>query len=299
MENKEIVSCVIPTYKRSETLSRAVESVLKQTYKDVEVLVVDDNDKGTKESEEVLKYVNSIHDRRVRLVTQPKHINGAEARNAGVRASKGGYIAFLDDDDEWETTKLEKQVRVLSENSEIDGVSCLYQELQNGSIFHSCPPYSTENLHLKIFQRQVAVFTSTILLRKNALLEAGLFDISLKRHQDLQLLLDFTKNHKMYVINEYLVKLHSDSTINRPSYERLCCIKKDFFEACHTHLGFYPPKTQRTIIGVHHFELAFAALKEKKYGKVLKHFLKVGINLEAYKLLRQRIQDRKYIVNKK
>ena len=258
-------------------------------------MVVDDNEKGSPESLYVFNLLNSITDKRVRLVTQPKHINGAEARNAGVRSSQGEYIAFLDDDDEWDPTKLEKQIRVLKENTEIDGVSCLYHELENGIVFHSCPPYSSENLHLKIFERRVAVFTSTILLRKHALLESGLFDVTLKRHQDLQLLLDFTKNHQMYVINEYLVKLHSDSTINRPSYERLVNIKKDFFKACNAHLELYSKSVQKTILGVHYFELAFAALKEKKYGKAFKHIINVGLNIKAYQLLYQRMKDRKFI----
>lgn len=299
METQKLVSCVIPTYKRSNTLKRAITSVLCQTYRAIEVLVVDDNEKGSKESEDVAKVINNIKDNRVHLILQEKHINGAEARNAGVRASKGDFIAFLDDDDEWAPTKIEKQMDILSDDATMDGVSCLYHELRNGIVFHSCPPYCGDNLHLKIFQRQVAVFTSTILLRKNALLKSGLFDVTLKRHQDLQLLLDFTKEHSMYVINEYLVYLHSDSEINRPSYEKLVQIKQDFFKSVNSHLSIYSPYVQRTIKGVHHFELAFAAMKEKKYLKAISHFAKVGLNLDAYKLLLRRMKDRHYIALQK
>ena len=136
-----LVSCIIPTYKRSDTLGRAIDSVLSQTYYEIEVLVVDDNEKGSSESADVEKIVKSYADNRVKLVTQPRHINGAEARNAGIRASKGDFIAFLDDDDEWLPEKIEKQMSFMSEHPDIDGVSCLYSEYKKGVKFHSCPPY--------------------------------------------------------------------------------------------------------------------------------------------------------------
>lgn len=290
-----LVSCVIPTYKRSETLKRAIQSALDQTYQNIEVLVVDDNEGGSPESDYVKNIVDSFKDKRVMLVTQPKHINGAEARNAGVRASSGYYIAFLDDDDEWSTTKIEKQVSILKNNPNVNGVSCLYHELHNGILFHSCPPYTADSLHKKIFQREVAVFTSTILLKKDCLLDAGLFDNTLRRHQDLQLLLDFTRKYKMQVLNEYLVLLHSDSDINRPSYERLLTIKKDFFRSVAHHFDLYSKKEQKQIMAAHSFELAFAALKEHRWIEGLKNIIKVGINLRAYKCLISRMKNRKYI----
>lgn len=290
-----MISCVIPSYKRSDTLRRAIDSVLAQTYTDLEVLVVDDNEQGDEYSKALRGIVEFYNDQRVKLVCQPRHINGAEARNAGVRSSSGDYIAFLDDDDEWLPEKLKKQMAILNADSTIDGVSCLYQELADGKVFHSCPPYSGDGLHKKVFQREVAVFTSTILLRKKALLEAGLFDNTLRRHQDLQLLLDFTKEHKMEVLNEYLVKLHSDSNINRPTYERLVTIKKDFFRAVAPHLELYSKREQRQIKAAHRFELAFAAIKEHRWLTGIKQIAKVGISIPAYKNFLKRIKDRKYI----
>jgi len=295
MEEKLLVSCVIPTYKRSDTLKRAVDSVLRQTYQKIEILVVDDNEQGSEDSQQVAELVASFDNKKVKIVLQKKHINGAEARNAGIRASSGEFIAFLDDDDEWLPEKLEKQMAILDADSTIDGVSCLYNELSDGKVFHSCPPYSGDGLHKKVFQREVAVFTSTILLRKKALLEAGLFDNTLRRHQDLQLLLDFTKDHKMNVLNEYLVNLHSDSGINRPSYERLVTIKKDFFRAVAPHLKLYSKSEQHQIKAAHLFELAFGAIKEHKWLTALGHILKVGFNIPAYRNLSKRMKERKYI----
>lgn len=296
MVEKGLVSCVIPTYKRSDTLVRAINSVLSQTYKKVEILVVDDNEPGSEESKYVQNEVQSIEDERVKLIIQEHHINGAEARNAGIRASIGEYVAFLDDDDEWLPTKIERQL-VLMHESGCDGVSCLYNEFLGDNIIHSCPPYNGDNLHKKIFQREVAVFTSTVLLKKQALLDAGIFNNTLRRHQDLQLLLDFTKSHRIEVLCEYLVKLHCDSPINNPSYENFVKVKKAFFDAMQSHLQLYTKSEQKQILAAHRFELAFAALKEKRYFTAIWQVLKVGINIPAYKCLYKRFKDKKFVAN--
>lgn len=294
MNNESLVSCIIPTYKRCDTLNRAIDSVLNQSYKNIEILVVDDNEPNSDDSKNVEKIINNYDDSRVKLIKQKVHINGAEARNVGIKASEGEYIGFLDDDDEWLPSKIERQLEILS-NDDVDGVSCLYNEYMGDKLIHSCPPYTGDNLHKKIFQREVAVFTSTILLRKNALFEAGLFNNKLRRHQDLQLLLDFTKDHKISVLNDYLVKLHCDSPINNPSYERFKSVKKDFFNVVSSHLELYSKKEQSQIMAAHRFELVFSALKERRLWSAVVQLIKVGVNIPAYKMLVKRFKDKKYI----
>ena len=99
---------------------------------------------------------------KVRYVGQEKHVNGAEARNAGIRAAKGSLIAFLDDDDEWCSDKLKHQVDYLNEHPEIDGVTCLYSIQENGKEVGKCKAYNCENLQLKVLLRQVALFMPTL-----------------------------------------------------------------------------------------------------------------------------------------
>ena len=295
MNTNKLVSVVIPSYKRAHTVERAVNSVLNQTYKDIEILVVDDNIKDDDYSIKLKTIVESINDTRVRLVTQPKHINGAEARNAGVRASNGDYIAFLDDDDEWLPSKLEKQLALLQERKDIGGCSVLYNEYTGGKLVHSCPVYTEENLFQKIFRREVAVFTSTVLVKKSCLLEAGLFDVNLKRHQDIQLLLRFTDKFNLGVIPEYLVKLHDDSAINRPNADAIVSVKKDFFESVSDLYSKCSKKERSLINSAHSYEVMFAAIKQKRITMALSYFLKAGFSISGYCLLLKRFRDRKYI----
>lgn len=110
-----LVSVVMPTYKRSEMLSRAIDSVLAQTYTNIELLLVNDNEPGDEFTKDLQQRVAVYStDSRFKLILQEKHVNGAVARNVGIRQAKGEYIAFLDDDDWWEPNKLEEQIKELS-----------------------------------------------------------------------------------------------------------------------------------------------------------------------------------------
>ena len=100
-----LVSVVIPTRNRSGLVVRAVSSALAQTYGDIEVIVVVDGpDQGTAEA------LERVNDPRLKIVQLPESVGGSDARNAGVKAADGAWVAFLDDDDEWLPEKIQKQL---------------------------------------------------------------------------------------------------------------------------------------------------------------------------------------------
>lgn len=290
---KGLVSCIIPTYKRSDSLVRAIKSILNQTYKKLEVLVVDDNDLNDEYSLKVQERLKTIKDTRVRYIQQDKHINGAAARNAGIRASKGEYIAFLDDDDEWLPNKLEAQISLLQENPEYNAVSCLYTFCKNNKPIRKCPPYDNKELHKKVLDRSISILTPTVVFKKEALDRTGYFDESLIRHQDLQLFLDYLAKEKMILLPEYHVLIHTEIGGNRPNAEKLEEIKMHFFNKMNRHFEMYNNKERKNIYAAHYFEIVFVALKEKKFKLILKYLLKIGLNLQAYRQLYQRYKNRK------
>ena len=110
-----VVSVIIPTFNRRRFISETVDSVLAQTYREIEVVVVDDG--STDGTGELLKSRYS-NEPRFRYIWQP-NAERAVARNAGIRESRGDYIAFLDSDDRWLPTKLEKQMGLLSSHPEM------------------------------------------------------------------------------------------------------------------------------------------------------------------------------------
>lgn len=293
----KLVSCVIPSYKRADTLKRAIDSVLAQTYKEIEVLVVDDNIAGDEYSTALHKIIKSYNgDSRVILVTQPKHINGAEARNAGVRASHGEYIAFLDDDDEWQPDKIERQIKIMKNDSQLGGVAGGVTLWENGVEISSLPKETIkeEGLLYKVLTREVGLATSSFLCKKSAFNEMGGFDVSLRRSQDLQLFAHFLAKYRIYPISEFrTVKMHVESSINRLDAKRLAVNKEEFFESVKDVLALFRPSVQRRIKSAHYYEVAYVAIREKKYLFAIKYIL-MGLKSSASLVdLHKRFKERK------
>ena len=251
-----LVSVIIPTYKRSEKLERAVKSVLNQTYKNVEALVVSDNEPDDEFTKEAQKVVDSFHDERVKLIKQKHHKNGAAARNAGIKASRGEYVAFLDDDDFWDKEKLELQVPILNSLDEsLGGVSCKNKIFKGGKLTHLQLGYKDGYLYRRILLRMMEVSTDTILLRKKCLVETGMFDENLLRHQEVQMLAFFTYKYKIKLLDRFLCNVDIDDCQNRPNPERLKKIKMDFLKAVEpitNQMSFYDRYSMKLI---HRFEL--------------------------------------------
>ena len=107
-----LVSTIIPTFNRRGIVTRAIESALTQTYKDQEIIVVDDGS-----TDGTCEHLQATYGAKIRVLTQ-KNAGVSAARNAGMRASTGSLIALLDSDDEWEPTKLVKQVAFLRDHSD-------------------------------------------------------------------------------------------------------------------------------------------------------------------------------------
>ena len=173
-----MVSVIIPSYNRAGTIRNAVESVLNQTYADLELLVVDDG--STDNTEQV---VNSIRDERVRYIRQPVNKGACVARNRGIQEIKGEYIAFQDSDDVWAADKLEKQMRTLQETG-ADMVYCgMTRHLGGKSRYFPSDQKPNQSLTLKALLTKNKISTQTILIKKEAA-EKVLFDESFRRLQD-------------------------------------------------------------------------------------------------------------------
>lgn len=107
-ENDDLVSVIIPTYNRAQYLKRALESVIKQTHKNLEIIIIDDNS-----TDDTYTLVNHFieNDNRIILLRNDKNQGYSFGRASGMEASKGAFIAFLDDDEEWVVNKIECQLK--------------------------------------------------------------------------------------------------------------------------------------------------------------------------------------------
>ena len=268
---KGLVSVVIPTYKRSELLQKAIDSVLNQTYKNIQLIVVNDNIIGDEYSQELYKLIEGVKDDRLIFLEQEKHINGAAARNVGIRRATGEYIAFQDDDDYWEPEKIERQVALLSSLDESWGaVSCLVRFYSNEKLTFGSLPHPEGNILMDILTRRTALETGALLIRREALDNSGYFDEALMRHQDLQIFARLTAKYKVKLDKTYLHNRESKDAQNRPNAERLQAIKDAYFASIRDIIDGLTPAQRKHVKIMHDFECAYVFFRSGKKADAVK-----------------------------
>lgn len=181
-----LVSVIIPTYNRLDYIHEAIDSVLAQTYKNFEIIVVNDGS-----FVDVRKALEPYKDKIVYLSHQENRGLSA-ARNTGIKNSNGKYLAFLDDDDLFEHQKLEIQVPVLEKNPDIGFVYSDYYIFNSKStdmkLSLAAGRDDTERF-AQIFFSNYNVAPSTILIRRTCFEDVGFFDEHLRQHEDGDMLL--------------------------------------------------------------------------------------------------------------
>lgn len=187
-----LVSVVIPTAGRPLLAARAINSALRQSYDNVEVIVVVDGDQNLAELE-------SISSPRLRILRLRQQAGGARARNEGVQAARGEWIAFLDDDDEWLPEKLEKQLAIAQRSNAPDPiVSCKVTARTQTGEFVWPRKLPSEPISEYLLARdswsqgEGLLQTSTLLTTRRLLLKIG-FEDGLQKHQDWDWLLRAVK----------------------------------------------------------------------------------------------------------
>lgn len=212
-----LVSIIIPTYKRSSIL-RAVNSVLAQDYGKIEVIVVDDNSDFPQHRELVRKELSEyIAEKRIILIQNTKNLGGALARNEGILASHGEYIAFLDDDDWYLQGKITKQVRRLRETN-ADIVYCWSRgEDQYGNVIWENQKEKEGHLLVEAMTECIAN-TSLIMCRREAIFKVGMFeDMPCKQDVYLELKLAIAGGVFVCVREVLVVYGNSDADFQRIS----------------------------------------------------------------------------------
>ncbi len=215
-----MISVVIPTYNRAKLVPRAIESVLRQTLEDFELLVVDDG--STDNTKEVVEGY-ARQDKRVTYISQENSGGPARPKNTGIKASKGEYIAILDDDDEWMEDKLLVQFRHFkqSKNPKLRMVGCdmVIVDTETKPV-HSASPSETggeENNyrvlryanHLRqLLLRDYMGPGSCMLYPKAVFGEVGFFDERLKRGQDRDMRIRIAERFDIEFVDDYLVRYY-------------------------------------------------------------------------------------------
>lgn len=263
-----LVSVIIPTYKRPDMISRAIYSVLNQTYSNIEIFVIDDNDPSFPErtlTEEVMAEYAS--NRNVTYIQHERNKGGSAARNSGWRCAKGDYITFLDDDDEILPKKIQSQVECLEALDDSWGAcyTAYHTLMENGAIQKSC---NTEcgDVYLRALMRTFYMGSgSNILLRKKVIDEIGGYDESFKRNQDIEFMTRAFENYKVAYINEDLLTIHWEVRTIKRTYEFVEDVATHYIYKMKERINQLTPYDQHRVLAVIALDRARVALKFKEY----------------------------------
>lgn len=194
------VSVVIPTFNAITYLPKTLESVLNQTFTNFEVIIVDDGSSDTTQD-----WICNLADARVKTILQTNQ-GVAVARNAGI-ASSGDYIAFLDSDDLWEPTKLERQVQCLEANPNVGLVNTWIKNIDaQGNYLSVVPaPEAEGNVWNQIIEENLILCGSVPMVRRSCFEVVGVFDHNLLSAEDWDMWIRLAAKYSFALIKEPLV----------------------------------------------------------------------------------------------
>lgn len=302
MNDLPLVSVVIPTYSRPVYLKRCIDSVLSQTYANIEIFVVDDNNPGTEARIETEKTMAEYEENeRVNYLQHEKNKNGSAARNTGWRASHGEYITFLDDDDVIAKTKIEKQVACL-ESMDTSWGMCYtgYELVKNQGDNQISSEKRNGDCYIAALMRTMFMGSgSNLFLRKSVVDEINGYDESFQRNQDIEFLVRACEKYKLAYVNENLLTIYQEGNRKRWTFEELDRYSQHYIEIFSERINNLPKEEKKRVISVislercrvalmnHRFKAGFRILKENRVSfkyklRYIKYLVRRKITSESY-----------------
>jgi len=191
------VSVLIPTYNRAHIIAKAIDSALAQTFRDIEIVVVDDGSTDTT-AELIAGYGRAV------VCARQENRGIAGARNTGVRLCSGDYIAFLDSDDYWLPEKLERQMALFQEHPEYGMVACQCASIDAHGHYREKNRPGTSGWILEALFHKNFIRTSAAVVTRQCIEQVGLFDESLRECEEYDLWLRIAAQYQIGFINEPL-----------------------------------------------------------------------------------------------
>ena len=266
--NSTIITVIIPTYGNPLFLEKSIESVRIQSYKDWELIIVDDNDPNTEARKNTEELVDSFvrKDKRIKYVKHEHNKNGAVARNTGFALAKGKYISFLDCDDEYMPSRMQKCIDAMEKASPgVGGVYTGCEFKRSGRTYFKYIGVNDGNYLVETLAGKFMFCTgSNIFVRKSVVDELNGFDGAFLRHQDYEFLVRVFEKYSLIAIPEVLV-VKNNENINLPDLDKLIAIKKQYLEKFKYIIETLPEKAVNYIMHGNYINVAENAMAQNNF----------------------------------
>lgn len=203
MEQTQLVSVIIPLYNAEKYIEETMESILNQTYKNIEIVVVDDGSKD--QSASIVKNIERKYPEQIKYILQ-KNQGVSVARNTGIENASGEYISFLDSDDLWHPTKIEKQMESMHKNN-MNACYCGYMNFyeETGEKVENTTNFVKGNMTKDFLTHQVFAQTSTWIFTKSIVMDHNIrFTPGCSWGEDLEFLFKLMSVTNVCYVDEYL-----------------------------------------------------------------------------------------------
>lgn len=267
----DFITIIISTYKGEEGIVECVQSALAQDYKEYEVIVVDDNGKGTKSqrtTEELLKAFKT--NSKFKYIVHEKNINGSAARNTGIKNARGTYLAFLDDDDILTSDSIRLRYEKLSlMPAEYGIVFSSFEQFINGKKDFDCIYDFEGNILDDYLLEKIHSPSSVLMVKKSVIDDIGLWDEEFRRHQDWEFVTRVLVKYRACCIKQMTVKRIVTWRNNAKDPALFEKQRLFFLKKMKPIIEQQDILTQQNIYYTHFMDIGKNYLKHKKIGKAV------------------------------